>query len=125
MVRGGPHGRRFYWRSVPPVDRSSVPDGSRAPLPLRRRECLASGKSFSALANEHIKGVLAKTAKVRNIVDSTQTLAKKVEALEKHIQIGDVKSLEADLERHGINKQRIEEAELEEIQVNKCRRLSY
>ena len=89
------------------------------------RECLASSKSFSALGHEHIKDALTKATKVRDIVDSKETIAKKLEALKKHIQIDDVKSLQADLERHGINKQRIEaiehqdeeEAELEEIQV--------
>ena len=93
-------------------------------LPLLR-ECLASSKSLSALGHEHIKGALAKAAKVREIVDSKETVAKKIEALTKHIRIDDLKSLQADLERHGINKQRIEamehqdeeEAELEEIQV--------
>ncbi len=89
------------------------------------RECLASGKSFSALDDEQIKDALAKATKVRDILDSKETTEKKVEALTKHIQIDDLKLLQEDLEWHGINKQRIEaiehqdeeEAELEEIQV--------
>jgi hypothetical protein len=63
--------------------------------------------------------------KVRDILDSKETTEKKIEALTKYIQIDDLKSLQEDLERHGINKQRIEaiehqdeeEAELEKIQV--------
>jgi superfamily I DNA/RNA helicase len=89
------------------------------------RQCLASGKSFSALDNEHVKDALAKAANVRDILDSKETTEKKIEALPRHIQIDDLKLLQEDLERHGINKQRIEaiehqdeeEAELEEIQV--------
>ena len=58
-------------------------------------------------------------------MDSKKTIKEKVEALAKHIQIDDLQSLEQDLERHGLDKQRIEaiehqdeeEAELEEIQV--------
>jgi superfamily I DNA/RNA helicase len=89
------------------------------------RECLADGKSLSALQNEHIKDALAKATKVREIVDSELTTAEKLEALAEHIQINDLKSLQRDLERHAIDQQRIEavehhdeeEAELEEIQV--------
>jgi superfamily I DNA/RNA helicase len=80
-----------------------------------------------ALGHQDIKDALAKAAKVRDIVDSKETIAKKIEALKKHIQIDDVKSLQTDLGRHEIDKQRIEaiehqdeeEAELEEIQVKK------
>jgi superfamily I DNA/RNA helicase len=89
------------------------------------RPCLAESKSFSALGAQEIKDALAKAQKVRDILDSKETIKKKVETLAKHIQIDDLKSLERDLERHGLDKQRIEaiehqdeeEAELEEIQV--------
>ena len=89
------------------------------------RECLAKGKSFSAIDDTHIKDALAKAETVRNILDSKETIEKKVEALAKIIQIDDLKLLERDLERHAIDKQRIEaiqhqdeeQAELEEIQV--------
>jgi superfamily I DNA/RNA helicase len=89
------------------------------------RPCLAESKSFSALGTQEIKDALAKAQKVRDILDSKETIKKKVETLAKHIQIDDLKSLERDLERHGLDKQRIEaiehqdeeEAELEEIQV--------
>ena len=89
------------------------------------RSCLAEGKSFSALGAQEIKDALAKAQKVRDILDSNETIKKKVEALAKHIQIDDLKSLERDLEQHGLDKKRIEaiehqdeeEAELEEIQV--------
>jgi superfamily I DNA/RNA helicase len=89
------------------------------------RPCLAESKSFSALGAQEIKDALAKVQKVRDILDSKETIKKKVETLAKHIQIDDLKSLERDLERHGLDKQRIEaiehqdeeEAELEEIQV--------
>jgi hypothetical protein len=58
-------------------------------------------------------------------LDSKEPINKKVEALIGHIQINDVKLLQRDLERHAIDRQRIEaiehqdeeEAELEEIQV--------
>lgn len=89
------------------------------------RKCLAEGKSFSALDDEHIKDALDKASKVRDILDSKEPINKKVEALIGHIQINDVTSLQRDLERHAIDRQRIEaiehqdeeEAELEEIQV--------
>jgi superfamily I DNA/RNA helicase len=89
------------------------------------RPCLAESKSFSALGAQEIKDALAKAQKVRDILDSKETIKKKVETLAKHIQIDDLKSLERDLERHGLDKQRIEaiehqdeeETELEEIQV--------
>jgi superfamily I DNA/RNA helicase len=89
------------------------------------RPCLAESKSFSALGAQEIKDALAKAQKARDILESKETIKKKVEALAKHIQIDDLKSLERDLERHGLDKQRIEaiehqdeeEAELEEIQV--------
>jgi superfamily I DNA/RNA helicase len=89
------------------------------------RSCLAESKSFSALGAQEIKDALAKAQNVRDILDSKETIKKKVEALPKHIQIDDLKSLERDLQRHGLDKQRIEaiehqdeeEAELEEIQV--------
>jgi hypothetical protein len=89
------------------------------------RSCLAEGKSFSALGAQEIKDALAKAQKVRDILDSNETIKRKVEALAKHIQIDDLKSLERDLEQHGLDKKRIEaiehqdeeEAELEEIQV--------
>jgi superfamily I DNA/RNA helicase len=93
-------------------------------LPLLR-DCLASGKSFSALDHKHIKAALAKAANVREILDSKETIEKKIEALAKQIQIHDLKLLKRDLERHAIDKKRIEavehqdeeEAELEEIQI--------
>jgi superfamily I DNA/RNA helicase len=89
------------------------------------RPCLAESKSFSALGAQEIKDALAKAQKVRDILDLKETIKKKVETLAKHIQIDDLKSLERDLEWHGLDKQRIEaiehqdeeEAELEEIQV--------
>jgi superfamily I DNA/RNA helicase len=89
------------------------------------RECLARSKPFSALDGEYIKNALAKATKLRDILDSKETTEKKIEALTKHIQIDDLKLLQEDLERRGINKQRIEaiehqdeeEAELEEMQV--------
>jgi superfamily I DNA/RNA helicase len=89
------------------------------------RPCLAESKSFSALGAQEIEDALAKAQKVRDILDSKETIKKKVETLAKHIQIDDLKSLERDLEWHGLDKQRIEaiehqdeeEAELEEIQV--------
>jgi superfamily I DNA/RNA helicase len=89
------------------------------------RPCLADGKSFSALGVQEIKDALAKAKEVRDILDSKETTEKKVKALTEHIEIGDLKLLQRDLERHGVDKQRIEaiehqdeeEAELEEIQV--------
>jgi superfamily I DNA/RNA helicase len=88
-------------------------------------KCLTDGKSFAALADRPITDALAKAEKVRDILDSEETIDKKVEALAEHIQIADLKSLQKDLERHAIDQQRIEaiehqdeeEAELEEIQV--------
>jgi superfamily I DNA/RNA helicase len=88
-------------------------------------ECIAGGKPLSALKAAQIKDALAKAEKVRGILDSENTVDKKVEELTKDIQIHDSKSLRRDLERHAIDKQRIEaiehqdeeEAELEEIQV--------
>jgi superfamily I DNA/RNA helicase len=87
--------------------------------------CLAESKSFSALGAQEIKDALAKAQKLRDILDSKDTIKKKIEEVAKHIQIDDIKSLERDLERHGLDKKRIEaiehqdeeEAELEEIQV--------
>jgi superfamily I DNA/RNA helicase len=91
------------------------------------RPRLADGKLLSALGVQQTRDALAKAEKVRDILDSKETIKKKIDALAKHIQIDDAKLLERDLERHGVDKQRIEavehqdeeEAEMEEIQVKK------
>ena len=91
------------------------------------RTCLAESKPLSALDTETIKSLMGKAASVRDIVDSKDSIDKKLAALEKIIQIEDVAQLKRDLETDAIDKLRIqaiehqeeEDAELEEIEVKK------
>ena len=89
--------------------------------------CLSDQKPIAAIDAEVVKDSLATASSVRGIIEGEASAPEKVEALSQHIRISDPGSLQQDLEKHAIDKQRIdsiehqeeENAELEEIEVKR------
>jgi len=89
------------------------------------KTCLEEQISLSAVDTKTIKGVLAKAAAVRGIIESDASTDEKIETMAEHIKISDPNTLREDLETSAIDKERIEsvehqneeQAELEEIEV--------
>jgi superfamily I DNA/RNA helicase len=86
---------------------------------------IAENKPIAAADVKSVKDALAKAKKVREILESEDTLDKKVEALSKQVRIDNANLLRKDLEKHAINEQQAdavehqeeEAAELDEIEV--------
>lgn len=89
------------------------------------KTCVAQNKPLFAADHKSIKDAHLKATKVREILESKDTLDNKIEGISKQVQIEKIKALRRDLERHEINEQRVdtvehqeeEAAELEEIEV--------
>jgi superfamily I DNA/RNA helicase len=87
--------------------------------------CLPSRTPFSKVDNEKIKAALATAKAVREIMESSNTVAQKIEALSEHLQLDDSGLFLQDLKKAAIDDEKVsavehqeeEAAELEEIEV--------